>query len=493
VNALIDRLLAVGRGDLHSPAPPLVRQELPMLAAAVDGLFEQVRTSLDNFQAIAMYDPVTTLPNRVHFRKEAERILETRNPDQRPALLFIDLDGFKEVNDRLGHAQGDQVLIMVANRLREVVRAEADAGSLSQPLLARLAGDEFTLLLPDAGSHEEAERIAGRALAALSEPFKSSGQVSQMGASIGVALCPDDGADLTSLMKAADVAMYHAKASGRSRVCRYDAELARASLERATLRNALGTAIDAGELELVYRPRLCLRSGAILAGEAVVRWNRPSGPALLLEDLAHTAEDPALCQALSEWTLDAVAGACARWQDAGLRQRLSVRLPVGHGDRLDFAERLVSALDPAVHPWPIEIEFGQAEVATLSTTARRQLGALRQRGVRIAIAGFGAGQTNLPALVGFAADRATLDAALLADVDTCPRTRIVAATLIQMLHALGCTAVAGPVDRQEQIEVLRAIGCDSVQGFLGAEPMAERVFIDWVLGQDCAASLARVS
>ena len=176
-----------------------------------------------------------------------------------------------------------------------------------------------------------------------------------------------------------------------------------------------------------------------------------------------------------------------------MRQRLSVRLPVGHGDRIDFAERLASALGPAAQPWPVELEFGQAEVATLSMTARRQLGALRQRGVRIAIAGFGAGQTNLPALVGFAADRATLDPALLADVDVCERARIVAATLIQMLHALGCSAVAGPVDRQEQIEVLRAIGCDSVQGFFGAEPLAEQPFMDWVLGQDCTASLARVS
>src|SRR5688572_7264709 len=174
VTALIDRLMAVSRGDLASPAPPALKREMPALAAAVEGLFDQVRSNLDDAQALAMYDPVTALPNRVHFRREADRILGTR--DSGAALLFIDLDGFKEVNDRLGHAQGDQVLVMVANRLRVVLKAEVADGTLAPPLLARLAGDEFTMLLPEVSTREEAERIATGALAALAEPFKPGGQ-----------------------------------------------------------------------------------------------------------------------------------------------------------------------------------------------------------------------------------------------------------------------------------------------------------------------------
>src|SRR3954470_8497243 len=239
VAALVDRLLAVGRGDLSSPAPAPLKRELPGLAAAVEGLFEQVRATLDDAQAMAMYDPVTALPNRVHFRREAERILATR--DCGAALLFIDLDGFKEVNDRLGHAQGDQVLVMVANRLRIVLKAEVPDGTMAPPLLARLAGDEFTMLLPEVSTREEAERIATGALAALAEPFKPGGQSVLIGGSIGIALAPEHGTDLTSLMKAADIAMYHAKASGRSRLCSYEPSLARASEERtaaeASLRN----------------------------------------------------------------------------------------------------------------------------------------------------------------------------------------------------------------------------------------------------------------
>ena len=214
--ALRERLLAVVRGDLSSPAPALLHREEPAVAAAVEALFEQVRSTLDDAHALAMYDPVTALPNRIHFRREAERILKAS--DEGAALLFIDLDGFKEVNDHFGHACGDQVLIMVANRLRVVVKAETETNSAAPPLLARLAGDEFTMLLPRTG-RAEAERVAGRALAALAEPFRHGDDVSRLSGSIGIALSPGHGSELGDLMKAADLAMYEAKARGRSRAC----------------------------------------------------------------------------------------------------------------------------------------------------------------------------------------------------------------------------------------------------------------------------------
>jgi diguanylate cyclase (GGDEF)-like protein len=217
--ALRERLLAVGHGDLVSPAPDSLHREAPAVAAAVEALFEQVRSTLDDAHALAMYDPVTALPNRIHFRREAERMLKADAAGEGTALLFIDLDGFKEVNDRFGHAYGDQVLTMVANRLRIVVKAETEPESLSSPILARLAGDEFTMLFPGVGSAEEAQRIAGRALAALAGPFKHAGQPSQLTGSIGIALSPVHGTELTELMKAADLAMYEAKAKGRSRAC----------------------------------------------------------------------------------------------------------------------------------------------------------------------------------------------------------------------------------------------------------------------------------
>ena len=231
--ALIDRLLAVRSGDLASPAPEVVRREMPELAAAVDALFEQVRSTIDSANVMAMYDPVTSLPNRVHFKREAERVLQARSGDDRVALLFIDLDGFKEVNDSLGHANGDQVLSLVADRLRQAVTAEGSSVNGMPPLVARLAGDEFTILIPSLSSVREAERVASDALAALNRPFEHEGRTIGMGASIGVAVCPLHGADLNSLMKAADIAMYHAKSSGRSQICLYHPARAEAFERRA--------------------------------------------------------------------------------------------------------------------------------------------------------------------------------------------------------------------------------------------------------------------
>jgi diguanylate cyclase (GGDEF)-like protein len=221
MTALGERLLAVGHGDLASPAPEALRREVPAVAAAVDALFDQVRSTLDDAHALAMYDPVTALPNRIHFRREGDRILKARKPGEGAALLFIDLDGFKEVNDCFGHAHGDQVLILVANRLRAVVKAETDPDSQSPPILARLAGDEFTMLLPGVAIEAEAQRVAARALDALAEPMRHAGRLSRLSGSIGIALSPEHGTNLPELMSAADLAMYEAKARGRSRACLY--------------------------------------------------------------------------------------------------------------------------------------------------------------------------------------------------------------------------------------------------------------------------------
>src|SRR3954447_5921182 len=224
--ALSDRLLAVEDGDLISPAPPSVRRAMPKLAAAVDSLFAEVRTSIENAHALGMYDPVTSLPNRLHFRSEADKLLGEADDGSRSAMLFVDLDRFKSVNDSLGHARGDQLLIMVANRLRVVVNAEYAGNARTRPLLARLAGDEFTMFFPEIKSSDEIERVARRVVVAISEPFELCSHSVDIGASIGVALSPDHGTSIEALMRAADIAMYRAKSAGGGRHCLFDATLA---------------------------------------------------------------------------------------------------------------------------------------------------------------------------------------------------------------------------------------------------------------------------
>src|SRR5262245_27496879 len=223
--ALRDRLMAVEDGDLVSPAPPAVKQAMPKLAAAVDTLFAEVRASIENAHALGMYDPVTSLPNRLHFRAEADKMLAARPDETRAAMLFVDLDRFKNVNDSLGHARGDQLLIMVANRLRVVVTAELGDGPGLRPLLARLAGDEFTIFFPEVEEAADAERVARRIALAISEPFELHGHSIDIGASVGVAISPDHGTGIESLMRAADIAMYRAKNSGGGRYCLFSGEM----------------------------------------------------------------------------------------------------------------------------------------------------------------------------------------------------------------------------------------------------------------------------
>src|SRR5881394_3351770 len=256
--ALSDRLLSVEDGDLVSPAPAALRRTMPKLATAVDTLFAEVRASIENAHALGMYDPVTSLPNRLHFRSEADKLLGDAVEGTRSAMLFVDLDRFKAVNDSLGHARGDQLLIMVANRLRVVVNAEYTGRTRTRPLLARLAGDEFTIFFPEIESVAEIERVARRIVVAISEPFELSSHSVDIGASIGIAICPDHGASIEALMRAADIAMYRAKESGGGQYFLFDSELAAEHQQKVETEKALSEAVLRDEFVLAFQPQMNL-------------------------------------------------------------------------------------------------------------------------------------------------------------------------------------------------------------------------------------------
>ncbi|MEA3034169.1 MAG: hypothetical protein QOH86_2185, partial [Sphingomonadales bacterium] len=398
----------------------------------------------------------------------------------RAALLFIDLDGFKEVNDRLGHAQGDQVLVMVANRLRIVLQAETGSNPW-QPLLARLAGDEFTMLLPGV-DRGEAERIAGRAVQALSEPFGSGAAATWLGASIGIALSPEHGEELTPLMKAADIAMYHAKASGRSRTCVYHEDLALASAERAGSDAAFRAAVAERRLKLLFDPQLCLRTGAITGAEARVLWEEGGR----LRPLP-AFDDRGLAQAIGAWTLAEAGEVLAEWRNVKLPHRLSLRLDA---DQLQSAETLARLKDLA---GPVEIEIPESFLGYCPPHVAAALAELREAGVSAAVADFGGGAAPLASLVALPVERVKLAPALVEAVDRSERGRALLSSTVHLVRSLGADAIATGVERQEQLEVLRAVGCGTVQGFLGIEPMDGAAFAVWAVSQDCAHSLAKAS
>src|SRR5260221_8311942 len=326
LTALSERLLAVEDGDLVSPAPALVRRNMPKVAAAVDSLFAEVRASVENAHALGMYDPVTSLPNRLHFRSEADKLMSEVLEGERSAMLFVDLDRFKLVNDSLGHARGDQLLIMVANRLRVVVNAEFTGSARTRPLLARLAGDEFTIFFPEIESVAEIERIARRIVLAISEPCELCSHSVDIGASIGIAVCPDHGASIEALMRAADIAMYRAKALGGGQYCLFDSELVADHQDKIETEKALPEAVLRHELALAFQPLMSLVTGEIAGAEALLRWNHPRDGLRLPGTFIPVAERTGLVAEIGDWEIEEVAATLAAWHRDGFGGRRAANL-----------------------------------------------------------------------------------------------------------------------------------------------------------------------
>ena len=479
--ALGVRLLAVGQGDFTTPAPRIVRDTLPKLADAVDGLFAEVRSSIDNAHALGMFDPVTSLPNRLHFRAEADKLIAASEPGTRSAMLFVDLDRFKRVNDSLGHARGDQLLLMVANRLRTLVNAGADDGTASRPLLARLAGDEFTVFVSRTSSSEEAERIARRIALAIGEPFELHGHSIEIGASVGVALSPDHGTNIETLMRAADIAMYHAKESGGSQYCLFSSELADKYQVKVNTEIALREAVQRGEFILAMQPQLSLVSGEITGAEALLRWNHPRDGLRQPDSFIAIAESTGIIAEIGEWVITEIASMMADWQREGIARRLAFNVSPRQLERSDFFVMLRAAFaERQVSLSLIELEFTESAAMECSAGVLAEIAALRADGMSIAIDDFGTGYSNIARLRAMPLDRVKLDPSLIAEIHLSEKARTVVQAVIQLIKGVGAEVVAEAVENVAQADILRAMGCDTVQGFVFAHPMFEDDYVAWI-------------
>ena len=485
LTALGDRLLAVEQGDLTSPTPRIVRESMPKLATAVDSLFAEVRASIENAHALGMYDPVTSLPNRLHFRAEADKLLAAREPDSKSAMLFVDLDRFKNVNDSLGHARGDQLLIMVANRLRVVVAAEVGEGPVARPLLARLAGDEFTIFFPEIGDSSDAERVARRIALAISEPFELHGHSVDIGASVGVAVCPDHGVAIEALMRAADIAMYRAKRQGGGRYCLFSEELAAEHQRKIDTEAALGEALQRGEFVLALQPQLSFATGEVSGAEALLRWNHPRDGLRLPGTFIPIAEQTGIIADIGDWVAAEVASMLAEWQAQGTKRRISFNVSPRQLDRADFLPRLRTTFADAGVPLSlVELEFTETAAMECSQAALDEIADLRSEGLTIAIDDFGTGYSNIARLRSMPLDRVKLDQSLIADIETSEHARVIVQAVIQLIKGVGAEVVAEAVENVAQADILRAMGCDTVQGFVFAGPMYEEEFVSWTRNAD---------
>ena len=478
--ALSDRLMAVEDGDLTSPAPASVQENMPKLAAAVDSLFAEVRASIENAHALGMYDPVTSLPNRLHFRSEADKLICDVADGAKCAMLFVDLDRFKMVNDSLGHARGDQLLIMVANRLRVVVNAEYSGSARTRPLLARLAGDEFTIFFPDIETVAEIERVARRIALAISEPFELCSHSVDIGASIGVAISPDHGASIEALMRAADIAMYRAKQSGGGQHCLFSAELAAEHQERVDTEKALTEAVQRGEFMLAFQPQMSLVTGEVAGAEALLRWNHPREGLRMPATFIPVAERTGLIAEIGEWVVGEVAATLGNWTRDGFDGRLAFNISPRQVERPDFFAKLRQNFDDAGVPLSvIELEFTESAAMEVSAPVLEEIAGLRADGACIAIDDFGTGYSNLARLRSMPLDRVKLDPSLIADIETSEKARVIVQAVIQLIKGVDCEIVAEAVETVAQADILRAMGCDIVQGYVFAAAMFEDEFLAW--------------
>lgn len=482
IDRLIIRLRAAVQGEMDISLDRQVREELPELVASIDCLLERARVNLSSFHDLAMHDSVTGLPNRLHLRREAERQLYSSAEQTQAALILIDLDRFKSVNDSLGHQIGDQLLGMVASRLNIVIEAEADNHSENRkPLAARLGGDEFTVLIPATKDENAIRRLGRRLLLALSEPYEIAGHSVEIGASIGIALHNEQsGGGLTSLMRNADLAMYHAKARGRGQVQLYTAALGAQNEGRRSIENDLRRALIHNQFEIYLQPQIRAADKQVITAEALIRWRHPQGLRLPGSFIA-IAEESGLIVEIGEWVIRSVARTLGQWHKQGINTRIGINISPRQLERADFFRMLDTAMEDACAPWDLlEIEITETCLMQNDRQLIDQFSRLRARGVIISLDDFGTGYSNLARLRSLPIDRLKIDRSLVSDIATCGEAATISHSIVALAHGLGYTVVAEGVENKLQTEVLRVIGADMLQGYLIAKPMPEAEFPGWM-------------
>ncbi|MEP6786044.1 MAG: EAL domain-containing protein [Sphingomonadales bacterium] len=476
MDSAIERIVDASRGDLSTPTPDIVGSALPQLSGALDGMFAKVRSNLESATTMALFDPVTSLANRTHFRAEAERVLEGLGKDEIALLAFIDLDQFKAVNDTFGHANGDLVLGKIANRLRTTAAAETlrQPDRTVEPIIGRLAGDEFTVLFGHIDGLGDAERLGAELLASLMRPINLGDQKIVVGASIGLALATEHGETLTKLMRAADVAMYQAKANGRGQFQFYAEAMAERMAQRSRLETELRAAIANDEFTLVFQPQIALATGQVQAVEGLLRWNHPIDGLRLPISFLACAEESGLMGDISDRIVDSFAQRVATWPRDALAPRLGVNIGKHQMSRPEFFANLRGALyRHNASMSAIEFEISESILMDCSSATIAQIVELREQGARIAIDDFGSGSSSLALLRSMPFDTIKLDNVLIAGIDTDPAARDIAHAVVGLIHSLGAQAVAEGVENDLQLDMLRVMGCDAAQGYAIAPPMTE--------------------
>jgi diguanylate cyclase (GGDEF)-like protein/PAS domain S-box-containing protein len=420
----------------------------------------------EQIQHQAYHDALTGLPNRMLFLDRLQIALaHARRQGGQPAVLFLDLDDFKVINDTLGHATGDRLLQGLAERLITNVRED--------DTVARMGGDEFTLLLPNVGRVEDAARLAGKLLEAVAQPFQIDGQDLFVTTSVGVSLYPGDGEDAETLLKNADRAMYRAKELGRNNYQLFAPALNVRAVNRLSLETRLRRALEREEFLLHYQPQVNLATRRIVGLEALIRWREGDGALLEPAEFIPVAEEARLILPLGQWILRAACKQARAWQDQGLPEvRLAVNLSARQFQQQDLIRSVFFAVRDAGLP-PRRLELEITESAAMQNVDRTigMLHGLRDMGVRISMDDFGTGHSSLSYLKRFPIDAVKIDQSFVRDMTSDPSDAAIVKAIVAMAHSLGLNVVAEGVETLAQADFLRRTGCDEMQGYLVGRPL----------------------
>ncbi|MCF6355544.1 MAG: EAL domain-containing protein [Candidatus Polarisedimenticolaceae bacterium] len=419
-----------------------------------------LKESQDKLEHLAHHDPLTGLPNRLLLDQHLSLGLERASRQkQLMAVLFLDLDRFKNINDSLGHPAGDELLKRASERLKGVIRAE--------DLIARLGGDEFAIVLELPSDERAVAMVAQKCIDAFIRPFRIDGSDVYSSTSVGVSLFPNDGVTADELVKHADTAMYHAKEHGRNSFQFYSRQMTELAVKRLTLESRLRKAIENREFVLHYQPQVSLESGRIIGAEALIRWQHPTGELIKPGGFIPVAEDSGLIEFIDAWVLQEACTELARWQ---LEEILPIFMAVNisgfsieHGLLVDMVKKALykSQVDPAC----LELEITESYLMQHKEQAVKIINELRDIGVRFSIDDFGTGYSSLSYLKSLPIDKLKIDRSFVQDIQHNENDRAIATSIIALGQSMQMQVVAEGIETREQLEILTSLGCDAAQGF----------------------------
>jgi diguanylate cyclase (GGDEF)-like protein len=454
------------------------------LAVLFVALFRIVSGASRLLRHQALHDGLTDLPNRTFLYKRLRKTIATvQRGGPTAALLLIDLDRFKEVNDTLGHDHGDDLLVEVAGRLRAALRRH--------DTLARLGGDEFAVLLRDLPDRGSVAELAGRLQDALRRPFALRGVAVELEASIGAALCPDHGTDVHTLMQRADVAMYEAK-RGQSGISVYSADRDPYSADRLSLLAELRRALSGDELLLHYQPKVAVGDGRVTGVEALVRWEHPQRGLLGPGDFVPLAERTGAIADLTRWVLDAALAQCAAWRASGIDLPVAINLAAANIVDVTLPDVVAEALERHGVPGDrLECEISEDTVMADPVRAMDVLGRLRQMGLRLSLDDFGTGHSSLAYLKRLPLDEVKIDRSFVLGMTEDENDAVIVRSTIDLARNLGLDVVAEGVENEEILRGLGALHCDVAQGFHLSRPLPPAELERWLAERNAAVAATR--